>query len=161
MKKSTLILSYIATIFGNPITMIAGSFISAAIAQYLSKDISIPRGDFRFTIYYIALPIIMILMTVIWHILFYIFYFFWNEEKIKYIPFKDWIAFFTYLQRFQIIFVPLYFFLQTHNFMDGGEGIVWFFYVLWALVPASIIVFIITFFKLSKYKKFELPKEEE
>ena len=66
------------------------------------------------------------------------------------------------MQKFQIFFIPIhihhYFYIPT---LDVSESIVAAIYEILYFIPASIIVFIVTQIKLSKYEKFELPQEEE
>ncbi len=135
-----LVLSILGTIFGHPVMMIIGSFLTA---------------DLEFEIKSIVLPLIMIILAFIR----YLFFYFWNYERIKHLTFVDGFKFFTRLQLFQIFFILLYPFLQIHDFKYGGEGIVLLFYSIFLLLPSSIFVLIFMQIKLHKYKKFDLNKE--
>ncbi len=138
--KIELFVSYIATIFGHPFIILIAIYVCGIYGNPpVSKILAYPS--------YILVSLLLTLLR-------YSFFYFWNYERIKHINFTRGFSFFTDIQTFQIFFVPISIYLLLEENTPSG-GMIILGYILLLLI-LSILTFIITLIKLSKYDKFTI-----
>ena len=85
LSNTKFLLSVIGTIFGHPILIVVGTFLTLYFQNYLNLTFDLNLGTTATTTSIIIFPLVLVFLTFIR----YCFFYFWNYERIKHLSFID------------------------------------------------------------------------
>ena len=156
LSNTKFLLSVIGTIFGHPILIVVGTFLTLYFQNYLNLTFDLNLGTTATTTSIIIFPLVLVFLTFIR----YCFFYFWNYERIKHLSFIDGFRFFVSFQLNQIAFFPIYILIQLNDLQLKSSGSIVLAIFFFGVIIVGLVVFVYTQVRLYKYEKFDFNKEK-